>query len=69
MKMSRQVCEKSQGGQTEFPVGAEYAYKEEWMEANRKGPRKQRRTAMLVYHQLQEELGYGGSYSNVRRYM
>ena len=42
---------------------------DEWMEADRKVPRKQRHTAMRVYHRLQEELGYGGSYSSVRRYM
>ena len=39
---------------------------DEWMEADRKVPRKQRHTAMRVYHWLQEELGYGGSYSSVR---
>lgn len=42
---------------------------DEWMEADRKVPRKQRHTAMRIYHRLQEELGYGGSYSSVRRYI
>lgn len=26
-------------------------------------------TAMRIYHRLEEELGYGGSYSSVRRYV
>lgn len=42
---------------------------DEWMEADRKVPRKQRHTAMRIYHRLEEELGYGGSYSSVRRYV
>ena len=42
---------------------------DEWMEADRKVPRKQRHTAMRIYHRLEAELGYGGSYSSVRRYV
>lgn len=42
---------------------------DEWMEGDRKVPRKQRHTAMRIYHRLQEELGYGGSYSSVKRYV
>lgn len=42
---------------------------DDWMEADRKVPRKQRHTAMRIYHRLQEELGYGGSYSSVKRYV
>lgn len=42
---------------------------DEWMEADRKVPRKQRHTAMRIYHRLQEEQGYLGSYSSVRRYI
>lgn len=42
---------------------------DEWMEADRKVPRKQRHTAMRIYHRLQEEQGYPGSYSSVRRYI
>ena len=42
---------------------------DEWMEEDRKVTRKQRHTAMRIYHRLQEELGYSGSYSSVRRYV
>lgn len=42
---------------------------DDWMEADRKVPRKQRHTATRIYHRLQEELGYGGSYSSVKRYV
>lgn len=42
---------------------------DDWMEADRKVPRKQRHTAMRIYHRLQEELGYRGSYSSVKRYV
>ncbi len=33
---------------------------DEWMEADRKLPRKQRHTAMRIYHRLVEEQGYRG---------
>lgn len=39
------------------------------MEADRKVPRKQRHTAMRIYHRLVEEQGYDGSYSSVKRYV
>ena len=42
---------------------------DEWMEADRKIPRKQRHTAMRIYHRLVEEQGYSGSYSSVKRYV
>lgn len=42
---------------------------DEWMEADRKVPRKQRHTAMRIYHRLVEEQGYRGSYSSVKRYV
>ena len=42
---------------------------DEWMEADRKLPRKQRHTAMRIYHRLVEEQGYPGSYSSVKRYV
>lgn len=42
---------------------------DEWLEKDRKIPQKQRHTAMRVYHRLQEELSYQGSYSSVRRYI
>lgn len=53
-----------------YPSLAEYIPTiDEWMEADRKVPRKQRHTAMRIYHRLQEEQGYPGSYSSVRRYI
>ena len=39
---------------------------DEW---DRKLPRKQRHTAMRIYHRLVEEQGYQGSYSSVKRYV
>lgn len=42
---------------------------DEWMEADRKIPRKQRHTAMRIYDRLREEQEYGGSYSSVKRYV
>jgi len=42
---------------------------DEWMEADRKIPRKQRHTAMRIYRRLVEEQGYQGSYSSVKRYV
>ena len=41
----------------------------EWMEADRKLPRKQRHTAMRMYTRLAEEHGYTGCYSSVKRYV
>ena len=40
-----------------------------WMETDRKLPRKQRHTAMRLYHRLVDEQGYQGSYSSVKRYV
>ena len=42
---------------------------DEWMEADRRLPRKQRHTAMRIYHRLVDEQGYQGSYSSVKRYV
>lgn len=53
-----------------YPALKEYIPSiDEWMEADRKAPRKQRHTAMRIYHRLVDEKGYGGSYSSVRRYV
>ena len=41
----------------------------EWLEADRKVPRKQRHTAKRVYDRLREECGFRGSYSCVKRYV
>lgn len=42
---------------------------DEWMELDRKLPRKQRHTAMRIYHRLADEQGCQGSYSSVKRYV
>ncbi len=42
---------------------------DEWMEADRKVPRKQRHTAKRIFDRLREERGFGGSYSCVKRYV
>ncbi len=42
---------------------------DEWMEADRKLPRKQRHTATRIYCRLRDELGYTGSYCSVKRYV
>lgn len=42
---------------------------DEWMESDRKLPRKQRHTAMRIYHRLADEQGCQGSYSSVKRYV
>ena len=44
-------------------------YIDEWMESDRKLPRKQRHTAMRMYTRLAEEHGYTGCYSSVKRYV
>ena len=53
-----------------YPILEKYISSiDEWMEADRKLPRKQRHTAMRIYHRLVEEQGYQGSYSSVKRYV
>ena len=42
---------------------------DEWMELDRKLPRKQRHTAMRIYHRLADEQGCQGSYSSVKQYV
>lgn len=41
----------------------------EWLEGDSKVPRKQRHTATRIYKRLQEEYGYTGGYSSVKRYV
>ena len=53
-----------------YPALREYITKiDEWMEMDRKAPRKQRHTAMRIYDRLVEEQGYTGCYRSVRRYV
>ena len=42
---------------------------DEWLQADRFMPRKQRHTARRVYARLVEEEGFEGSYSSVQRYV
>ena len=52
-----------------YPVLGEFIPTiDEWMEADRRAPRKQRHTSKRMYDRLVEERGYSGSYSSVRRY-
>ena len=52
----------------DYPIlGAYIPYINEWMEADRKVPRKQRHTARRIYDRLCKEKGYTGSYSSVKR--
>ena len=54
----------------DYPIlGAYIPYINEWMEADRKVPRKQRHTARRIYDRLCTEKGYTGSYSSVKRYV
>ena len=42
---------------------------DKWLESDRLMPRKQRHTAMRVWHRLRDEHGYEGSYQLVQRYV
>ena len=54
----------------EYPVLGEFIPTiNDWLEEDRKVPRKQRHTVKRVYDRLQKEKGYTGSYSSVRRYI
>ena len=54
----------------DYPIlGAYIPCINEWMEADRKVPRKQRHTARRIYDRLCTEKGYTGSYSSVKRYV
>lgn len=41
----------------------------EWLEEDKRVPRKQRHTSQRIYDRLVREYGYKGSYSSVRRYV
>lgn len=41
----------------------------DWLENDRRIPRKQRHTAKRIYDRLKEEFGFGGSYSSVKKYV
>lgn len=53
-----------------YPVLKDYIPTiDEWIDKDQKVPRKQRHTAKRIYTRLQEEKGFKGSYSSVRRYI
>jgi len=55
---------------TDFPVlGTFIPVIDEWMEQDIREPRKQRHTATRIFHRLQKEHGYTGSYPTVKRYV
>ena len=53
-----------------YPVLGEFIPQiDEWLESDRKVPRKQRHTVKRIYDRLRDELGYRGSYSSVKKYV
>ena len=55
---------------SDYPVLQEYIPKiDEWLEADKKVPRKQRHSVKRIYDRLREEEHFTGSYSCVRRYV
>ena len=53
-----------------YPVLEDYIpVTDQWLEADRKVPRKQRHTSKRIYDRLREEHGFAGSYSSVKRYV
>jgi transposase len=42
---------------------------DKWLEEDRRAPRKQRHTASRIHARLQEECGYPGKYSGVKKYV
>jgi len=61
--------QQPQTQQREFPSVQEHISTiDKWLEQDEKEPRKQRHTIMKVFHRLQDECGYNGSYNSVKRY-
>ena len=53
-----------------YPVLGEFIFKiNEWLEEDRKVPRKQRHTVKRIYDRLRDECGFRGSYSSVKKYV
>ena len=53
-----------------YPVLGEFIPQiDEWLENDRKIPRKQRHTMKRIYDRLREENGFKGSYSSVKKYI
>lgn len=53
-----------------YPVLGDYIpIIDDWLEADKKIPRKQRHTAWRIYCRLRDEHGFPGSYSSVKKYV
>ena len=53
-----------------YPILGEYIpIINEWMENDKRIPRKQRHTAHRIYERLRDEYGYKGKYSSVKKYV
>ncbi|MCD7918743.1 MAG: hypothetical protein LUG45_01440 [Clostridiales bacterium] len=53
-----------------FPVLGPYIpIVDQWLEADRKIPRKQRHTAKRIFDRLKEEYGFTGGYTSVKVYV
>ena len=53
-----------------YPVlGKHIATIDDWLEEDKRQPRKQRHTITRIYHRLQKEFGFEGCYSSVKRYV
>jgi len=53
-----------------YPVLQDFiAVIDEWLENDRREPRKQRHTVTRIFHRLQDEHGFQGSYSSVKKYV
>jgi transposase len=50
-------------------LGPHIPFIDEWLEQDMREPRKQRHTAKRIHSRLQEEHGFKGSYSSVKRYV
>ena len=53
-----------------FPVLGPYlAIIDRWLQEDKERPKKQRHTAVRIYHRLRDEHGFQGSETTVRRYV
>ena len=62
--------DKKIGEPERYPVlGGYIQWVDQWMEEDKRAPRKQRHTVRRMYDRLVEEHGYPGSYSSVKKYV
>jgi transposase len=70
LRMQDLSPERPRAGAPESELLAPYAARiDAWLDDDCRNWRKQRHTATRVYVRLRDELGYGGSYSTVQRYV